>query len=148
MLGTSFLNVASLETLFSQLVATFHSKKGNFPERYKKEKPCVHCCSRGGRIKNNKNSFQATPKKSEATFSGFFLTSKFPPRPESGKRPWPNSRPIRRSGTDVTILTIFLPNNLAKQLAFFVQTFLSTTLVFEKKANFFRRKLTKISENC
>jgi hypothetical protein len=49
---------------------------------------------------------------------------------------------------------IFSPKNLAKILAFFAQTtpsFLQKmimTLVFEKSANFFRRKLAKIAENC
>jgi hypothetical protein len=58
------------------------------------------------------------------------------------------------------ILKIFLPKNLAKILAFFVQTtarfnkHLIITLVFEKNANFLqkigknRRKLAKIAENC
>jgi hypothetical protein len=49
---------------------------------------------------------------------------------------------------------IFLPKNLAKILAFLTQTTayfakkVIITLVFEKNANFFRRKLAKITENC
>jgi hypothetical protein len=51
------------------------------------------------------------------------------------------------SGTDVTIFKIFLPKNLAKHLAFFIQNKaylckkLIVTLVLEKNANFFE-------ENC
>jgi hypothetical protein len=50
------------------------------------------------------------------------------------------------------ILKIFLPKNLAQILAFFAQTTasfcknLSITLVFDKNANFFRRKLKKKSQ--
>jgi hypothetical protein len=57
------------------------------------------------------------------------------------------------SGTDVMILKIFSPKKLAKKLAFFAQTTASfckkliITMVFEKNANFFRRKLSKIAEN-
>jgi hypothetical protein len=52
------------------------------------------------------------------------------------------------------ILKIFSPKNFAKQLAFLTQKKLNfekkliITLVFEKKRQFFRRKLGKISENC
>jgi hypothetical protein len=52
------------------------------------------------------------------------------------------------------ILKIFSPKNLAKILAFFAQTTASfykkliIKSVFEKNANFFRRKLAKIAENC
>jgi hypothetical protein len=52
-----------------------------------------------------------------------------------------------RTGTDVMILKIFSPKNLAKILAFFAQTpatlckNLIITLVFEKNANFLGRKL-------
>jgi hypothetical protein len=56
-------------------------------------------------------------------------------------------------GTDVMILKIFLLKNIAKILAFlahttasFCKTFIKT-LVFEKNANFFRRKSAKIAEN-
>jgi hypothetical protein len=51
-------------------------------------------------------------------------------------------------------LKIFSPKILAKMLAFFADATaclcknLITTLVFEKNANFFRRKLAKIAENC
>jgi hypothetical protein len=49
------------------------------------------------------------------------------------------------------IFEIFSPQNLAKILAFFAQTtatfckYLIITLVFEKKRQFFRRKLAKIA---
>jgi hypothetical protein len=51
------------------------------------------------------------------------------------------------------IFKIFSPKNSAKKLAFLTQNkaklckILITTLVFEKNANFFRRKLSKIAEN-
>jgi hypothetical protein len=54
-----------------------------------------------------------------------------------------------RSGTDVMILKIFWPKNLAKNLAFFAQTTLCfcknliITLVFEKNANFFAENWQK-----
>jgi hypothetical protein len=47
-----------------------------------------------------------------------------------------------------------LPKKSAKELAFLAQNkdklckMLITTSVFEKNANFFRRKLLKIAENC
>jgi hypothetical protein len=46
------------------------------------------------------------------------------------------------------------PKNSAKKLAFFTRNkdklckILNITLVFEKKRRFFRRKLSKIAENC
>jgi hypothetical protein len=52
------------------------------------------------------------------------------------------------------IFKIFSPKNSAKKLAFLTQNkarickILIVTLVFEKNANFFRRKLAKIAENC
>jgi hypothetical protein len=52
------------------------------------------------------------------------------------------------------ILKIFLPKNLAKILAFFVQTtalftkISSQHWVLIKKRQFFRRKFAKIAENC
>jgi hypothetical protein len=52
------------------------------------------------------------------------------------------------------ILKIFSHKNLAKKSAFLTQTKgnfaekVIITLVFEKNANFFRRKLAKIAENC
>jgi hypothetical protein len=52
------------------------------------------------------------------------------------------------------ILKLFSPKNSAKKIAFFTQNkaqlcrILIITLVFEKNANFFRRKLAKIAENC
>jgi hypothetical protein len=52
-------------------------------------------------------------------------------------------------GTDVMILKIFSPKNLAKILAFLTQTTLIIsknliiTLVFEKNANFFAKKWQK-----
>jgi hypothetical protein len=58
------------------------------------------------------------------------------------------------SGTDVMIFKFFSPKNSAKKLAFLAQNkakfckILIITLVFEKNANFFRRKLSKIAENC
>jgi hypothetical protein len=58
-----------------------------------------------------------------------------------------------RPGTDVMILKIFVPKNLAKKSAFLAQNnaklckILIITLVFEKNAIFFRRKLKKIDEN-
>jgi hypothetical protein len=57
-------------------------------------------------------------------------------------------------GTDVMILKIFSPKNLAKILAFFAQTTASfcknliIILVFEEKTQYFRRKLAKNAENC
>jgi hypothetical protein len=57
-------------------------------------------------------------------------------------------------GTDVMILKIFSPKNSAKKMAFLTQNkgklckILIITLVFEKKSQFFRRKLSKIAENC
>jgi hypothetical protein len=57
-------------------------------------------------------------------------------------------------GTDVMIFKIFSPKNSAKKLAFLTQNKAKLcknwiiTLVFEKNANFFRRKLAKIAENC
>jgi hypothetical protein len=57
------------------------------------------------------------------------------------------------SGTDVMILKIFLPKNLEcwrfllKLLLVFTKNVI-ITLVFEKKSQFFRRKLAKIAENC
>jgi hypothetical protein len=59
-----------------------------------------------------------------------------------------------RPGTDVMILKIFSPNNLAKILAFFAQTTASFckncdhNIGFWEKRHFFRRKLAKIAENC
>jgi hypothetical protein len=53
-----------------------------------------------------------------------------------------NGSKFIQSGTDVMILKIFSPKNLAKILAFFAQTTASfcknliITLVFEKNANF------------
>jgi hypothetical protein len=58
------------------------------------------------------------------------------------------------SWTDVMISKIFSLKNLAKKLSFLTQnkaTFynnLIITFVFKKNANFFRRKLGKIVENC
>jgi hypothetical protein len=55
----------------------------------------------------------------------------------------------RRTGTDVVILKLFSPKNLAKILAFFAQTTvtfckkLSITLVFEINAVFFAENLQK-----
>jgi hypothetical protein len=52
------------------------------------------------------------------------------------------------------ILKIFSPKNSAKKLAFLTRNkaklckILIITLVFEENANFFRRKLAKIAENC
>jgi hypothetical protein len=52
------------------------------------------------------------------------------------------------------ILKIFLPKKSAKKLAFLTENkaklckILIITLVFEKNANFFRRNLSKIAENC
>jgi hypothetical protein len=52
------------------------------------------------------------------------------------------------------IFNIFLQKNSAKNIGFFTQNkaklckCLIITLVFEKSANFFRRKLSKIAENC
>jgi hypothetical protein len=52
------------------------------------------------------------------------------------------------------ILKIFSPNFSAKKLAFFIRNkakfskILIITLIFEKNAIFFRRKLSKIAENC
>jgi hypothetical protein len=52
------------------------------------------------------------------------------------------------------IFKIFSPKNSAKKLAFLTQNKDKLcknsiiTLVFEKNANFFRRKLSKIAENC
>jgi hypothetical protein len=57
-------------------------------------------------------------------------------------------------GTDVMILKLFSPKISAKKLAFLTQNkdklckILIITLVFEKNANFFRRKVSKIAENC
>jgi hypothetical protein len=54
---------------------------------------------------------------------------------------------MNSSGTDVVIFKIFSPKNLAKILPFFAQSTASfckkliITSVFEKNANFFRRKL-------
>jgi hypothetical protein len=51
-------------------------------------------------------------------------------------------------------LKIFSPKNSAKKWRFFTQNkakiceILIITWVFEKNANFFRRKLSKIAENC
>jgi hypothetical protein len=47
------------------------------------------------------------------------------------------------------ILKIFSPKKSAKKLEFLTQLCknLIITLVFEKNANFFRRKLAKIAEN-
>jgi hypothetical protein len=59
------------------------------------------------------------------------------------------------SGTDVMILKIFSPKNLANILALFAQTTASfgknviRTLVFEKNVNyFFAENRQKIEENC
>jgi Ni,Fe-hydrogenase III small subunit len=55
------------------------------------------------------------------------------------------------TGADVMIFKIFSPKNSAKKLAFLTQNeaklckILIITLVFEKNANFFRRKLSKIA---
>jgi hypothetical protein len=52
------------------------------------------------------------------------------------------------------ILKIFSPKNFANKLAFFAQSKAKLrknviiTLVFEKKRQFFRKKLAKIAENC
>jgi hypothetical protein len=52
------------------------------------------------------------------------------------------------------ILKIFLPKNSTKELAFLARSKakfcknLSITMVFEKNAIFFRRKLSKIAEDC
>jgi hypothetical protein len=52
------------------------------------------------------------------------------------------------------ILKIFSSKKIAKNLAFFTQNkaklckILTITLFFEKKRQFFRRKLSKIAENC
>jgi hypothetical protein len=52
------------------------------------------------------------------------------------------------------IFYIYSPKNSAKKLAFLTQNkakickILIITLVFEKKRQFFRRKLSKIAENC
>jgi NADPH:quinone reductase-like Zn-dependent oxidoreductase len=52
------------------------------------------------------------------------------------------------------ILKIFLAKNSAKKMAFFSQNkaklckLLIATLVFDKNANFFAEKLSKIAENC
>jgi hypothetical protein len=52
------------------------------------------------------------------------------------------------------IFKIFSPKMSAKKMAFLTQNkakickILIITLVFEKNANFFRRKLAKIAENC
>jgi hypothetical protein len=61
----------------------------------------------------------------------------------------------KKPGTDVRILKIFSPKNLAKILAFFALATASfcknliITLVFVKKsANSFAEKLAKIAENC
>jgi hypothetical protein len=57
-------------------------------------------------------------------------------------------------GTDVMIFKILSAKNLTKKLAFFDQNKAKLcqnwiiTLVFEKNANFFRRKWAKITENC
>jgi hypothetical protein len=57
-------------------------------------------------------------------------------------------------GTDVMIFKIFSPKNLAKKLAFFVQTTANFwkncdhNIGFWEKRQFFRRKLSKIAENC
>jgi hypothetical protein len=59
-----------------------------------------------------------------------------------------------QSGTDGMIFKIFSPKNSAKKLAFLTENkaklckLFIITLVFEKNANFFRRKLSKIAENC
>jgi hypothetical protein len=56
--------------------------------------------------------------------------------------------------TDVMILKIFSPKNLAKIFAFFAQTTVSFckncyhNIGFWEKRHFFRRKLAKIAENC
>jgi hypothetical protein len=61
---------------------------------------------------------------------------------------------ILSSGTDVMIFKIFSPKNSAKKLAFMTQNkvqlckILIITLGFKKNANFFRRNLSKIAENC
>jgi hypothetical protein len=65
-----------------------------------------------------------------------------PRPPETG---WP--------GTDVMIFKIFSPKNLAKKLAFLLKLLLvfckncDHNIVFWEKRQFFRRKLSKISEN-
>jgi hypothetical protein len=47
------------------------------------------------------------------------------------------------------IIKIFSPKNSAKKLALLTQNkILIITLAFEKNANFFRQKLSKIAENC
>jgi hypothetical protein len=58
-----------------------------------------------------------------------------------------------RPGTDVIIFIIFSPKNRRKKWRFWLKLKLNfkkwiITLVFEKNANFFRRKLSKIAENC
>jgi hypothetical protein len=58
------------------------------------------------------------------------------------------------TGADVMIFLIFSPKKSAKNSAFLTQSKaklcknLIITLVFEKNANFFRRNLAKIEENC
>jgi hypothetical protein len=58
-----------------------------------------------------------------------------------------------KPGTDVMILKIFLPKNSAKKLAFLTQNKLHMqkfyhNIVFLEKRHIFRRKLSKIAENC
>jgi hypothetical protein len=59
-----------------------------------------------------------------------------------------------RPGANIMIFKIFSPRKSAKKLAFLMQNTAGfckkwiITLAFEKNANFFRRKLAKIAENC
>jgi hypothetical protein len=62
-------------------------------------------------------------------------------------------RILFQPGTGVRILKIFLPKIWQKMLFFLLTTAsfcknLIVTLFFKKNANFFRRKLAKIAENC
>jgi hypothetical protein len=62
---------------------------------------------------------------------------------------------VAQSGAYVMILKMFSPKNSAKKLAFLTQNkaklfkiLIICNIGFEKNANFFRRKLAKIAENC
>jgi hypothetical protein len=67
-------------------------------------------------------------------------------RPQ-GPKPTIFTRFVARPWTDAMIFKIFSPKNSAKKLAFLTQNkaklskILTITLVFEKNANFFGRKL-------
>jgi hypothetical protein len=60
----------------------------------------------------------------------------------------------KTSGTNVMILKIFSPKNLAKMFAFFAQTIVSFckncdhNIGFREKRQIFSRKLAKIAEIC